>query len=174
MRKLLILAAILISSPAWSQEQTGFYLGGDIYSFDTKFENLPITADGTALGVHAGYRHSIGKSSFIEGEISAASLNGETNTGKTDFESYYAATVGVGTYFSSSVYGLAFAGIASLNTQNATIGSQRDDGTMLGLGLGYDITPQHSVSLRYFQISVDGDFGDVDSDNVGFRYSYRF
>ena len=110
----------------------------------------------------------------MEGEVFVASLNGETDTGNTDFESYYGATVGVGTCFSDTVSALAFAGFSSVRTNNTTTGSTSDDGTVLGMGLGYDIKPQHSVSVRYFRISVDDDIGDVDTDNLGIRYSFRF
>lgn len=173
-KKIAFLLSVALTSPAWSQDQSGFYIGGDISSFDTEFENLTATGDGTALGIHAGYRYVFDNSVFVEGEFVAATLNGETNTGNTDFENYYGLTVGVGAYFSSNLYGMAFGGFANVNTENATAGSQSDDGTILGVGVGYDFTPQHSLGLRYSRISVDGDFGDVDTDILGVRYSYSF
>lgn len=168
-----ILLSIALTSPAWSQE-SGFYIGGDISAFDSDFDNLAVTGDGTAFGLHAGYRHMLDGSFFLEGEVFAAILDGDTNTGNTEFDDYYGLTLGAGTYFTPEFYGLVFGGIAVVGSTNVTTGSESDSGPVLGLGLGYDITPQHSIGLRYSHVSVDGDFGDVDSDIFGIRYSYRF
>ncbi|MFK7875870.1 MAG: outer membrane beta-barrel protein [Paracoccaceae bacterium] len=149
-------------------------MGGAISSFDTEFENLTITADGNGFGVFAGYRHNLNGSLFIEGELFAASLNGETNTGNTDFDTFVAVTLGVGTYFSETVSGLIFAGVANLKTDNATNGSASDDGTVLGLGINYDFTPQQTAGVRYYRTSGEGTFGDVDTDTLELRYAFRF
>ncbi|WP_299775956.1 outer membrane beta-barrel protein [uncultured Tateyamaria sp.] len=185
MRQLAFLLSATLASPAWSQDHSGFYLGGDVSVFESEYENLTTTGDGAALGIHVGYRYTIGNSLFIEGEGFAASINGGTNDGFLDFENYYGLTVGVGTYFTTGTnfsndfhepnfYGLVFAGISNINSDDIDFGSRKDDGTILGLGVGYDITPVHSVGLRYSTISVDGDFGDIDTGVLAIRHSYHF
>ncbi|WP_298938543.1 outer membrane beta-barrel protein [uncultured Ruegeria sp.] len=174
MSKLVFLMSVTLASPAWSQDHSGFYLGGDVSVFETRYENLTIEGDGTALGIHAGYRYVIDSSVFIEGEGFAATINGGTNDGSIDFESYYGLTIGAGAYLLNNFYGLFFAGIANINSEDVDFGSRKDDGIILGLGVGYDITPEHSVGLRCSIISVDGAFGYIDTDVLAIRYSYHF
>ncbi|WP_299775878.1 outer membrane beta-barrel protein [uncultured Tateyamaria sp.] len=175
MRQLVFLLCATLASPAWPQDHSGFYLGGDVSVFETEYENLTTTGDGVALGIHVGYRYAIDNTFFIEGEGFAAATNG----GFLDFENYYGLTVGVGTYFPTgdnfsndfrepNFYELVFAGISNINSDEIDFGSRKDNGTILGLGVGYDITPVHSVGLRYSTISVDGDFGDIDTGVLAF------
>ena len=167
-------AATVVAAPLAAQDMSGFYFGGDISSFDTEFENLTVTGDGLGYGAHAGYRYAIDQTFFVEGEVFAQILDGETNTGNTEFESYYGLSAGVGAYVAPGVSVMGFAGLAEIQSENTTAGSQSDDGYLAGFSLGYDITPQNTISLRYTRVTLDGTFGDVDADIIGLRYSFRF
>ncbi len=173
MKKIAVLLSIAFTSPAWSQDLSGFYIGGDISSFVSEFNNST-AGDGMALGINAGYRHVFDTSVFVEGEVIAAKLDGGTNNGVVDFDNYYGLTVGVGAYFLRNLYGIAFGGFVNVNSENSISGSESDDGTIFGVGIGYDFTPQHSLGLRYSRISFDNDYGDWKTDNLGVRYSYHF
>ena len=174
MRYFLPFALIILASPALSQDASGFYAGVDIQTFDTDFDNLSVTADGTGIGLHAGYRYAFSDTFFAEGEVFASSLNGETSSGNTDFKSLYGLTAGIGTYFTPQFSGMVFAGVAGVETENVATGSDTEDGSIIGIAFGYDITSQDSVSLRFSRISVDGTSGDIDTDAIGIRYSRRF
>jgi len=79
MSKLVFLMSVPLASPAWSQDHSGFYLGGDVSVFETRYENLTIEGDGTALGIHAGYRYaSIAPSLLREKVLQRQSMVGPT------------------------------------------------------------------------------------------------
>lgn len=159
---------------AIAQDTSGFYLGGDLSAFDADFENLTLTGDGTAIGLHAGYRYSLSATTFLEAEVFAADLNGETDTGGTDFENYYGATAGFGAYVADAVSLSVFAGFAAVDSSSAATGDVGDDGSVVGVSAGYDVTPKDTISLRLSRITVDGLFGDIDADVISLRYSRRF
>ncbi|MCY4180369.1 MAG: outer membrane beta-barrel protein, partial [Litoreibacter sp.] len=149
MKKLLFLACIALTGPAWAQNQNGFYLGADLSTFDTDFENLTVTGDGSGIGLHAGYRYAVDDTFFLEGEVFATALDGDTNTGNTEFKRFVGATLGAGAYVTDTLSGLVFVGIANVRSENVTTGRASDAGTVFGLGIGYDLTPAHSIGLRY-------------------------
>lgn len=174
MNKILLCAACLLATPALSENSTGFYVGGDISSFDVDFTGTAVEGDGNAFGAHFGYRYALSDVTFLEGEAFAATLNGDTNTGNTDFDAYYGLTAGFGAYFTDKAYALVFGGLARSKTDNDFVGSQTGRGHVLGLGIGYDFKENQSIALRFSRATFDGTVDDVDNDVIGVRYSYRF
>jgi len=175
MRIPLILIALIACSPAQAQEdQPGPYIGLDSVKFEAEFEKLPLTGDGTGIGLHVGYRHDVDDRFFLEAETFYMNLNGETTSGLTKFNSHYGVTVGGGAYFSERLSGSLFAGFGKSKASNAGFGSETGDNTITGFGLGYDLTPKDSISLRYSRVLIDTSAGDINTDVLVLRYSHRF
>ncbi|MBM7069690.1 porin family protein [Actibacterium sp. 188UL27-1] len=172
---ILPLAATLAAGPVLAQDLSGFYLGGDLGGFDTEFDGSGDEAEGTAYGVHGGYRYGFSPKLFAEGEVFYSVLDGETDNDAVEFENYYGLSVGLGYYFTPEVYSTAFVGAAQVETDSDANGSSTDDGTIYGVQVGYDLTPVDSLAVRYSRIDVEADdIDDFDTDVFALRYSRRF
>jgi hypothetical protein len=174
MKTSIFCAAMAVASPVLAQDTTGFYVGGNISHFDTEFESYSVSGDGSALGIHFGYRHAVTDALFFEGEVAAASLDGATSSGLTNFEHYTAATVGIGGYLTEGFSIVAFAGAASVATHHNVTGRDTDSGAVYGIGLNYDISEHNNFGLRLTKAKLDGDLADVNSDMIGLRFTHRF
>lgn len=174
MKKALLFATCLLASPVLAENTSGFYLGGDISTFDVDYEVGSADGHGHAFGAHAGYRYALSDTTFLEGEFFAARLNGNTSTGNTDFESYYGLSAGFGVYFSEKAYGLVFGGLARAKYDNTFSGSATDRGNVIGFGLGYDFKENQSIAVRFSRANFNDPTEDSDADLIGLRYTYRF
>ena len=172
---ILPLAASLAAAPALAQDLSGFYLGGDLGGFETEFDGGDLEADGTAYGIHGGYRYGFTPKLFAEGELFYTVLDGDTDDDAVELEGYYGLSVGLGYYFTPEVYSTAFVGAAQVETDSDANGSNTDDGTIYGVQVGYDLTEFDSIAVRYSRIDVDAeDLDDFDTDVFALRYSRRF
>ena len=172
MRGILFSAVLLISSPSWAQEYST-YVGITLSNYDTEFDTSGVDGSETEFGIHGGVRYGLQNNAFVEGELFYSIIDGETNSGIVDLESIAGATIGLGTYLNSNIYGLVFGGGANLN-YDAPLTSENVSGAIVGVGFGVDITPQHTLGLRYSRIIFDDDVDDFNIDSVGIRYSYNF
>ena len=166
---LALLGAVGVADGVAAQD---FYAGAALGSLSTTSGG--VDGDGTTASVFVGYRFPVSGDLYGEVEGTIGAVDGETDTGLTDFDDSLGLSFGLGTYFTEVISGSAHIGYFRLNSTNTTVGALSDTGVSLGLQVGYDVTPKDSIALRFNYYDTSNDFDDGTGRELQLRYSRRF
>jgi OOP family OmpA-OmpF porin len=151
-------AAMTVSAGALAQQprMSGFYLGGDVGSFDIGSE------DDTAFKFLAGYQ--INRTFAVEGAYSM--LFDKQGVEITAWELVGVASFPLANKFSA----FGKLGFAMWDADAGIFGS--DDGTDLtfGLGVQYDLTPKFGIRGQWQRYDVSDEDGDLFSVGVIYKF----
>ncbi|SDE50392.1 Outer membrane protein beta-barrel domain-containing protein [Paracoccus isoporae] len=174
MKKQVILGAAVLALSAGSvlaQEWTGFYAGAGIGRAEVDPGAAANKEDATAYGIHAGYRHDLGRW-VLGGELEHDWTDIELAPGAITVDRVMRVKASAG-YDLGQTLLYATAGAAQVDVD----GLGDDWGSFYGIGAAYAVSPRGVVSLELLEHEFDdiGDSGvDAEAWSGGLRASWRF
>ncbi|MGZ2256816.1 outer membrane beta-barrel protein [Roseobacter sp. A03A-229] len=166
-------AAVFAMAVPFAAQADGFYIGVQAATFDVSTGT--VDGDGNGIGVLAGYRFQLSNDYYAEAEIGYSTLDGDTETGLSEYDSQTFIDFGVGRYFNETTSISAHIGYTEIDFDNSG-NDLTSDGAVIGLQLGYDITPVDTVAIRASYSDTNDSTFDEDSDGriLSVRYVRRF
>ncbi|MCV3270568.1 porin family protein [Roseobacter sinensis] len=174
MKRMQFLGAIALATALpFAVQAEGFYLGIQAATFDVSTGT--VDGDGNGIGVLAGYRFQLTSDYYAEAEIGYSKLNGDTETGLSEYDSQTFLDFGVGRYLTDTTSLSVHLGYTEIDFENS--GSDlSSDGAIIGVQLGYDFSPVDTIAIRASYSDTNESTFDQDSDGrvLSVRYVRRF
>ncbi|WP_299676489.1 outer membrane beta-barrel protein [uncultured Roseobacter sp.] len=166
-------AAALVAALPLAAQAEGFYLGVQAATFDVS--TGAVDGDGNGIGVLAGYRFQLTNDYYAEAEIGYSALDGDTETGLSEYDSQTFIDFGVGRYLNETTSISAHLGYIEIDFDNSGT-DLTSDGAVIGVQIGYDLTPVDTIAIRASYSDTNDSTFDEDSDGriLSVRYVRRF